>query len=73
VDAAAAIVPDHSELVEAEMLHDFDAVKSHRPFGVIGAIAAALRRTGIALAAQVAHHERIFLRKLGRDESPRDQ
>ena len=70
-DAAAAIVPDHRELVEAEALHDLDLVERHRALRVVRVVLAVGRLAAVAVAAQVGHDHRVVLRELRRDEAHR--
>jgi hypothetical protein len=48
----AAIVPDNSEPVEAELTHDFDLVLRHRALGVARVVLAAMR-LAVAISTQV--------------------
>ena len=53
-DAAAAILADDREPVEAEVLHDVDLVLRHRALRIVRMIGQALRLAAVAVAAQVA-------------------
>ena len=69
-DAAAAIVPDDGELLEAELAHDFDLVLRHRALGVARVIVAFGRLAAVAVAAQVRRDDGEALRERRRDVSP---
>ena len=70
-DAAAAIVADDREAIEAVVLHDLDHVERHRALRVVGVVLAVGRLAAVAVAAQVRHDDGVILRELRRDDVPR--
>ena len=71
-DAAAAIVADDGELVEAETLHHLDLVERHRALRVVDVVLAVGRLAALAVAAQVGHDHRVVLRQVRREQPHRD-
>ena len=60
-DAAAAVVADDREAVEAVVVHDLDHVERHRALRVVGVVLAVGRLAAVAVAAQVRHDHRVIL------------
>src|SRR5579871_3537851 len=69
-DASAAIMTDHRELFEAEMLHHFDLILGHGALRVAGVILTIRRLAAIAIAAQIRGDHREVFRERGRDLMP---
>src|SRR5512145_357555 len=71
-DARAAIVAEHREALEAEMLHDLDLIEGHRALRIEVVLAVALDLAAVAVAAQIRDDDGVIARKLARDRGPRD-
>ena len=70
-DAAAAILADDGEPLEAEVPHDVDLVLRHRALRVVRVIGQALRLAAVAVAAQIRGDDRELLGEPRRDVAPR--
>ena len=72
-DAAAAVLADDGEALEAEVLHDVDLVLRHRALRVVRVVGQALRLAAVAVTAQDRGDDREALGERGRDVAPRVQ
>src|SRR5688572_4875907 len=70
-DARAAIVTEHREALEAEMLHDLDLIERHRTLRIKIVLAVALDLAAVAVAAKVSDDDGVIAREVARDRGPR--
>src|SRR5512139_3367131 len=71
-DARAAIVAEHRETLEAEMLHDLDLVERHRALRIETVLVVARDLAAVAVTAQIRDDDGVIAREIARDRGPRD-
>jgi hypothetical protein len=69
-DPRPAIVPRHSEALEAERPHHVDLILGHRTLRVVRVIVAVRRLAAVAVTAQIGHYDRELPRQPARDLVP---
>jgi len=61
------------KLAVSKMFHHLNAVERHRSLRLAGVVREVRRLAGIAVAAQVTHHQGELFGEIRRDQAPGDQ